>query len=275
MEVGIAMAISSEPASFDEQLAAFVELGIKKTFIAAKHPKHEEAMQKLTAAGITCETFHASVKGAKNGVPFEMKDLREDDGEKGDYMLELLLENIDSCARYGVPVLVVHGPGGRPQEPWPEIMTKRLDTLMKHAEDKGVKIAFENLSNAQNLLILLENIPNAGFCWDCGHQYCNTNDTRFMHHVGDRVIALHIHDNNCIRREDLHLIPYDGKVDYEEVAYDIAKSGYDGAMMLEISYGKDGRYVNNMDFKAFAKKAYDAATRIIERVEFYKKELAK
>lgn len=276
MEVGIMLTIGNEIASFDEQLATLVEIGVKRTFITARHPRHAEVMQKILDAGLICDNYHASVRGEKNGVVFEMKHFRFD-GIEGDYMLELLLENIDNCAKYGIPVLVVHGAGGKPEEEWPDVYYQRTRKLLDHAKKKGVTIAFENLGNAQNLFQIFEKFPEASFCWDCGHQNCNSPETRYMQTLGNKVVALHIHDNSCEYRKDLHMIPYDSKIDFDEVAYDIAKSGYDGTMMLEIMYGREGSvgggYADRMSYKEYATRARDAANRIIERVEFFKKEL--
>ena len=277
MEVGIMLTIGCEAATFDEQLEALVELGVKRTFITANHVRHEEAMKKISDAGLICDNYHASVRGEKNGVAFEMKDFRFD-GEAGDYMLELLCANVDNCAKNNVPVLVVPGAGGKPEEEWPEIYVKRTRELLDHAKKNGVTIAFENLSNAENVYQIFEKFPEASFCWDCGHQYCNCFGTRFMERLGHKVVALHIHDNTCERKKDLHMLPYDAKIDFDEVAYDLAKSGYDGALMLEVMYGVTGTvgggYADRMSYKEYAKRAYDAASRIIERVEYFRKELA-
>ena len=93
MEVGIMLTIGCEAATFDEQLEALAELGVKRTFITAKHVRHEEVMKKITDAGLICDNFHASVRGEKNGVAFEMKDFRFD-GEAGDYMLAKTLTTV-------------------------------------------------------------------------------------------------------------------------------------------------------------------------------------
>ncbi len=278
MEVGIMLTIGCEAASFDEQLAALVEIGVKRTFVTARHVRLEEVMGKIKAAGLICDNFHASVRGEKDGIVFEMKDFRFD-GKAGDYMLELLCENIDNCVKYGVPVLVVHGAGGKSEEEWHDTYVKRTRELLDYAKKNGVTIAFENLSNAENLYQIFEKFPEVSFCWDCGHQYCNTFGTRYMERLGNKVAALHIHDNNCERKKDLHMLPYDASIDFDEVAYDIAKSGYDGTMMLEIMYGVEGKvgggYADRMSYRDYAIRARDAASRIIDRVEFFKKELNK
>ena len=87
-----------------------------------------------------------------------------------------------------------------------------------------------------------------------------------MKHYGHRCGALHITDNSGIR--DDHYVPFDGIIDYEEVAKDIAESGYDGTMMLELMF-KD-QYAEEMSYKEFALKAKAAAEKLIEMVDKYK-----
>jgi sugar phosphate isomerase/epimerase len=273
MEVGIMLFIGCAYATLDEQIAVLKELGVKRTFLSGGHPRLEEAMNKIAEAGIVCDNYHANVNGEKNGISFKVTDLHNE-GEAGDLMLERLFENIINCAKYNVPVLVVHGPGGKSDEEWPPILIERMNKLMDFAKQNGITIAFENLSNATNVHKIFGYLPEASFCWDCGHQYCNTPDTRFLQYHGDRLVALHIHDNNCVHREDLHVLPYDGKIDFDEVAMDLASCGYDGTMMLEIMYDKIGKagggYAERMSYLEYATRARDAAQRIIDRVEYFK-----
>lgn len=278
MEVGIMLTINCEAASFDEQLATIARLGVKRTFVNAKFAANEEIMGKIRAAGLTCDNCHAVFNGEKDGVIFKMGDFRNE-GIKGDYMLEALLQNIDNCVKGGVSIMVVHGAGSNLGEPWSDIHVERMRTLMDHAKKNNITIAFENLGNTQEFLSMFEHYPDASFCWDCGHQYCNTPEMRYMESFGHKLVALHIHDNSCEKGADQHMIPYDASINFDEVAFDIAKSGFDGTMMLEIMYGKEGSvgggYADRMSYEEYATRACNAAKRIIERVEFFRKELAK
>jgi len=95
--------------------------------------------------------------------------------------------------------------------------------------------------------VLLDNIadPRLGFCYDCGHNYLYTPEIDFIAKYGDRVIAVHLQDNlmdapdiNQSNR-DIHLLPFDGKIDFKKVMRDIAKSKYNGPIMLEAKYKRD------------------------------------
>lgn len=61
-----------------------------------------------------------------------------------------------------------------------------------------------------------------------------------------------------------------GKVDFEYVGRELAESGYDGTLMLEILYGRNEKYSNELTYKDFALKAKHAAEKVIKIVEKYR-----
>ena len=83
---------------------------------------------------------------------------------------------------------------------------------------------------------------------------------------GDRLSALHIHDNDGKYNSDLHLIPYDGTIDFDIVAKEIAQSGYDGSIMLELSRGNSHLY-DSLSPEEYYGHASKAANRLREYIE--------
>ena len=129
-------------------------------------------------------------------------------------------------------------------------------------------IAFENLKYTENLKYLMSLIPDAKFCWDCGHEYSRLVDEKPMPLFKDRLAALHIHDNFI--KTDNHLIPFTGKVDFDYVGRELAVSGFNGTLMLEILYGKNEQSSTEPTYEDFAIKAKRAAEKIIDIVEIYR-----
>ena len=142
----------------------------------------------------------------------------------------------------------------------------RYDRLMQYATEKGVVIAYENIRRLDNVAFAMENYPQAGFCWDVGHEACYMNGMEFMPLFGKRLAAIHLHDNTGIYDEDLHRLPYDGVIDMDRAAMHLADSNYGGALMLEVTRSTAG--IESLD--DFYPKAYAAAKRFAERVEFYR-----
>lgn len=117
----------------------------------------------------------------------------------------------------------------------------------------------------------MNKIPKAKFCYDCGHEACRMTGIRYMQEFGNRAVALHIHDNLCMLDTDNHFIPFDGNIDFETVAKDIAESGFNGTLMLELKTKKDGKYKSLSDEEYF-ERAVNAANKLTQMVKGWRME---
>ena len=127
-----------------------------------------------------------------------------------------------------------------------------------------MEIACENIRPYGNLAFILEQFPESGFCWDVGHEACSGDKRQFMPMFGDKLKALHIHDN--MLDGDHHMIPYDGKIDFDRVARQIAESPYEGSVMLEISTKQSNHY-NKITPEEYYERASKAALKIKNQIE--------
>ena len=246
--------------SIEARARLMKENGFDATFIGLEEENLEEILACLKKYEIVCESCHAPFNGINNMW------IAGEDGEK---MLERLCNCVDACARNEIPTLVVHLSSGWCPPRMNDVGFERYDCLMRHADAAGVKIAYENIRRLDNVAYALENYPQAGVCWDVGHEACYMNGKEFMPLFGDRMIAIHIHDNSALRDEDLHLLPYDGAINMDRAAEHFARSGYQGAIMLEVTQ-KTARMASAEEFYA---KAHDVALRFAARVEAFHKEL--
>ncbi len=207
-------------------LKGLIDNNIKRAFIESEKDNFDELMEAFIKNGITCETLHA---------PFnKINDMYSENEEDAKAMMDRLKDTIDKCEKYSIPIVITHLSSGRPMPQITPLAEKRFTEIFDYAEKKGVKIALENLRYKENLIYFLDKYKNAGFCWDNGHQYCCYSDFQFMEHYSDRLIALHLHDNRCEHDTDDHLIPFDGKVDWEKCAKQLAKSNFNGTIMFEL-----------------------------------------
>ena len=135
---------------------------------------------------------------------------------------------IDACAKFNIPLAVVHGWQGLiytfPTEP---LNFTNFDYIVDYAEEKKVSIAFENLEGEEYLEALLTRYGNrahVGYCWDSGHDNCYPHRLDFLKAFGSRLIMTHVNDNLGLRdpsgipsgKDDLHFLPYDGKICWEK-----------------------------------------------------------
>ena len=95
----------------------------------------------------------------------------------------------------------------------------RYDEIVLYAEKRGITVAFENLRMVGNLAYLIdryEHCDNVRFCFDCGHEHCYTKTVSMIDVFTNRICCTHIHDN--MGKEDEHLIPGDGIIDWDSFA---------------------------------------------------------
>ena len=190
-------------------------------------------------------------------------------GEEGDAMLDGLLRTVRACARYGVRVAVIHLSSGENPPAVNDIGHRRLDLLVNEAVKTGVTLGFENLRKLANMAFVFEvydKVPQVGFCWDVGHEACFTHGRQYMPLFGDKLTYTHIHDNLCQYNGDLHMIPFDGAIDFERVTRQLRESGYQGTLTLELLPGNSDRYVGVPAAEYYA-RAYAVACRLRDMVD--------
>lgn len=245
---------------FSIQPRLFRELSVGSTFLYSELCDFDRVVQDFLDNGIKVESLHA---------PFSQINSIWLEGDEGEVMLARLFDSVDKCARYEIPVSVVHTSSGWNPPAISDIGLSRYEKLFEHAERCGVVIGIENLRRADVFDYFMKNY-NVGFCWDCGHEYCFTEGVRFMRDYGERAVMLHIHDNMCECGGDNHLLPFDAEIDFGSVARDLADKDYKGTLMLEISKlsKRNGKAIyGELSDEQFMIKARDAAQRLADMVE--------
>jgi len=166
-------------------------------------------------------------------------------GADGPATIEALRGWIDLYAAVGVRAAVLH-PGGlalRQGADIHEINARRVEALTRlldHARGTDLCICLENckgISDTVDELLTIINLVGSdrlGICLDTGH----LNEARgdqgdFIRRAGDRLLALHVDDNNGTA--DQHLMPFGlGTVDWAGFSAALRESSYAGLVNLEI-----------------------------------------
>ena len=103
-------------------------------------------------------------------------------------------------------------------------------------------------------------------CLDIGHaemKGSNTSAAEMIKKLGNRLKALHIHDNDKLH--DSHQIPFSMNIDFESVAKALKEIGYDGYLTLEAS-----GYLEKMPEENIAsgvKDLYNSVRRLSDMIE--------
>lgn len=205
-------------------------------------------------SGLEVDNLHA---------PFNGINAMWEDNEAGADIYARLKDDIDVCAEFGIKKTVFHISSGWTPPKMNDLGFARYDFLVDYAAGKGVSIAFENLRMPGNLSALMEryeHAENVGFCWDAGHELCYTPRWEYMPLFGHRAICIHLHDNIAVRTGDLHMLPFDGKRDWNHAAQLIKNSAYTGPIMLEA--GHDPRFYADLTAEEYYARAYAAAAKI-------------
>jgi sugar phosphate isomerase/epimerase len=118
--------------------------------------------------------------------------------------------------------------------------TRSLEEIAAAASEVGVQVAVEvipnPLSSAEALVGLIEERldgVDVGICLDYGHAHLMGDLGEAIECVGGHLRTTHVHDNGG--REDDHLVPFAGSINWDTAMMETQKIGYDGMLMLEVA----------------------------------------
>lgn len=118
--------------------------------------------------------------------------------------------------------------------------SRSAEEICTLAEPLGVRVALEvipnDLSSAQALVTMLERDfdgTRVGLCMDFGHAHLMGDVADAVELAAEHLVTTHVHDNR--RRDDDHLVPYQGTIDWPAALVTMLKIGYDGTYMMELA----------------------------------------
>lgn len=186
------------------------------------------------------------------------------EGEKGDRLVERYIKNITDCEKNEIPMVVIHLSSKSVAPSYGEIGLKRLRTIADYAESINMKVAFENNKIPGYPDYVIENLKNknVGLCFDVGHWHAHFKDELDFKKFKDRVFAIHLHDNNG--QDDLHLMPFDGTVNWKLAIEKIKECNYKGPVTLEICYN---RQYKELYIDEFYSRGYEIGNILAEQFD--------
>ena len=185
-------------------------------------------------------------------------------------------ESMRECAALSVPILVVHGWGGLDfASGHISIGLRNFSILAEQAAKLDIQIAFENLEGEPFLYALMDHFQDAahiGFCWDSGHEHCYNHDRNLLADFGSRLLVTHLNDNPGIQdpngmispKDDLHYLPLDGTVNWEEKTLQLQKARKQDILNFEVKqfskvYQPQNKTYACWTFPEFLTEAYQRA----------------
>lgn len=261
MKIGISHRCYGE-LSLKEEIRLMQKNGFTATFMSNEQDDFDKTVKDFRAAGIAVETIHA---------PFNKINDIWLEGAAGEEMLNRLIRSLEDAHRNGIPTVVIHLSSGVTPPMISDVGNQRFARLMEAAKTLGIVPAFENQRKLANLALMFEHYENTRFCWDTGHEACFAGGREYMPLFGEHLVALHVHDNTCEADKDYHMIPYDGRIDFDRVARQIAESPFNGTIMLELNRLKHPIYAD-VSAEEYYQRAGNAAKRLADAVEHYRQQ---
>lgn len=254
-----------------ESFRLISSIGWKATFTGWNPEKTEEWANEAAKCGLVYQSIHSPFSG-----DCRVSHLWQE-GEAGRLVADKLIACVTDCARFDIPVMVIHPFIGFEDHTPTEVGLDNYRRVVEVANKLGVTLGFENVEGEEYLAALMKefwNEPCCGFCFDSGHEQCYNGGKDMLALYGDKLCHTHLNDNlgvydpNLTWENDLHLLPFDGIVDFAGVMDRINRTPYEGVLNFELTLASkpgrdDHKKYRNMGIEAFYTTAYERACRIL------------
>jgi sugar phosphate isomerase/epimerase len=204
-------------------------------------PEPALVRQKAAELGFVIHSAHGCWGG--QSIRAARVDLGSVDAQTHRESVDDLKRCIDWIKQAGGLYLVVH-PGGlslpESQEERRAALARGLGALADHAEGTGVIVCVENMppgvypgSRMVDLAAILRELdrPQLALALDTGHANLTSGVAGETRAAGPLLATTHVHDNDG--RQDTHLPPGHGTVDWQAWRHSLEHVHYRGPIMLE------------------------------------------
>jgi sugar phosphate isomerase/epimerase len=211
-----------------------------------------ELVESLRDTGLRPHAVHAPIaESLRNGVWGAPLSIATGDEKARSHALGEVEAAIRCAHRLGAPFLVVHVGVPDSQEPGPDdnradAARRSIEALDEIAAPLGVRLALEvipnRLSTAERLVRFIEDdleLPDIGVCFDFGHAQLAGDLLDAIETLSGHVLTTHVHDNRG--RTDDHLLPFEGRINWDAGLMALQKIGYEGVLMFELAAAAEPR----------------------------------
>lgn len=192
---------------------------------------------------LALHSIHAPIyASAHDGLSRHLLSLAAASEEARQRALDEAAAVLEVAARVPFEFLVVHlgTPDAVARDNQEGAARQSMATLVGLCRARGVRLALEiipnGLSTAAGLVSLLEEegeMREAGICLDFGHARLMGDLADAIETTSGFVVTTHVHDNRG--RQDDHLVPFEGDIEWAEALTALQKVGYDGAFLFELA----------------------------------------
>lgn len=272
-EYKLGLATLTSNVDIVDQLDIIKGVGFDAFFTGWIPDRTEEIANKAAKLGLIQQSIHSPFSSN-----YRVSHLWNG-GEEGDRVTNALIDCVKDCARFDIPVMVIHPFIGFKDHTPTEVGLDNYARVIEVANKLGVKLGFENVEGEEYLAAIMERFWNEhslGFCLDTGHEMCYNRHKDMLALYGEKLVHTHFNDNLGVRGEDitfeddLHFIPTDGIADWHNIMERIRKTGYQGILMSELIMNPSRPGTNpitdgysKMTIEQFMALAYEKITKAI------------
>ena len=211
-----------------------------------------ELLEDLRDTGLRAHSVHAPIAETLSsgtwGTPLSIASADE---QTRKHAVEEVGTSIRLAHTLGASFVVVHvgvpdSQQPRPDDNRPDAARRSIESLEELATPLGVRLALEvipnRLSTAEHLVRLIEDdleLPDLGVCFDFGHAELAGDLVDAIETLSGHVVTTHVHDNRG--RTDDHLLPFEGRINWDAGLMALQKIGYEGVLMFELAAAVEPR----------------------------------
>lgn len=260
-KLGINIIADVPDMTVSQHIDLLKQVGWDAFFTGWVHGKVEEWANTAARNGLIYQSIHSPFSG-----DYKVSRMWRE-GEEGVFVTNALIDCVKDCARFDIPVMVIHPFIGFKDHTPTQVGLDNYARVVEVANKLGVKLGFENVEGEEYLAALMEkfrNEPCCGFCLDTGHEQCYNGGKDMMALYGEKLCHTHFNDNlgtidktlpiELSWKNDLHLTMGDGIVDWKGVMDRIDASPYDGPLICELTRKNKN---NRPDHDAYAAMSID------------------
>ena len=205
-------------------------------FLNNDNDKIASAAEVLRENGIAIRSIHAPYGSNCN--------LSNPDAQERSKAIQKTRDLLYKAAAADVEMIIIHPGIAGVSEPAEQdrlnlLAYDSVSQLIDAAEESGVAMALENMPPAypgceiRHILEIVDRInsPSLGICFDSGHAHICGNMVECMEAFGERIISIHMQDNDGTR--DMHLQPPYGTTDWPAFVETLPKINYDRPITIE------------------------------------------
>jgi len=255
-EIAVTISNANKLITPFETIDAIAHVGFKNVFIEWYNKdweiSQEEQLNYIRSKGLNIIFAHLGYQ--------KINDLWLED--KGHEHVERFKNDIRICKKNGIDLVVMHLTSKNAAPSFGEVGLNRLKEIVTYANELGVRVAFENTKIKGYQEYVIQNIEEAGICFDSGHYHAHFNDEFDFSLFKDKILAVHLHDNHGM--EDEHLLPFDGTLDWENIVKELKENHYEGPITMELVYRNE--YLK-MSPTEFYRKGYEIGQKLAKMME--------